>query len=205
MPSSTAGLPAEWAIWERHVLEQLPPALLTFVDKYTHEDGTLIWRDEWPGFDGSDDGYESFYNFPLYYALGGPQSIDPLTRKLWDGVTRQFTGYGQIYDEFDAHYDWMHHGESYTNFYMFGLMDPNDSTFHERSVKFAALYNGENPDAPNFDPEKKLIRSPITGSRGPHFVNTAEDWVTHRPILAHYRSEERRVGKECRSRWSPYH
>ena len=22
---------------------------------------------------------------------------------------------------------------------------------------------------------------------------------------AHYRSEERRVGKECRSRWSPYH
>ena len=23
--------------------------------------------------------------------------------------------------------------------------------------------------------------------------------------LDHYRSEERRVGKECRSRWSPYH
>src|SRR5256885_10214384 len=23
--------------------------------------------------------------------------------------------------------------------------------------------------------------------------------------LRHYRSEERRVGKECRSRWSPYH
>src|SRR3989441_498297 len=25
------------------------------------------------------------------------------------------------------------------------------------------------------------------------------------PIFAHIRSEERRVGKECRSRWSPYH
>ena len=25
------------------------------------------------------------------------------------------------------------------------------------------------------------------------------------PLLAHRRSEERRVGKECRSRWSPYH
>ena len=24
-------------------------------------------------------------------------------------------------------------------------------------------------------------------------------------IRRHYRSEERRVGKECRSRWSPYH
>ena len=26
-----------------------------------------------------------------------------------------------------------------------------------------------------------------------------------RQQLARYRSEERRVGKECRSRWSPYH
>jgi len=25
------------------------------------------------------------------------------------------------------------------------------------------------------------------------------------PLGTHYRSEERRVGKECRSRWSPYH
>src|SRR5260370_32059569 len=25
------------------------------------------------------------------------------------------------------------------------------------------------------------------------------------PIAVRYRSEERRVGKECRSRWSPYH
>ena len=24
-------------------------------------------------------------------------------------------------------------------------------------------------------------------------------------IIASFRSEERRVGKECRSRWSPYH
>ena len=26
-----------------------------------------------------------------------------------------------------------------------------------------------------------------------------------RPLYDEYRSEERRVGKECRSRWSPYH
>src|ERR1041385_5924733 len=25
------------------------------------------------------------------------------------------------------------------------------------------------------------------------------------PVNSHMRSEERRVGKECRSRWSPYH
>src|SRR2546430_5897020 len=30
--------------------------------------------------------------------------------------------------------------------------------------------------------------------------------TTARPkLVAHTRSEERRVGKECRSRWSPYH
>ena len=28
--------------------------------------------------------------------------------------------------------------------------------------------------------------------------------VIHK-LKGHYRSEERRVGKECRSRWSPYH
>ena len=27
----------------------------------------------------------------------------------------------------------------------------------------------------------------------------------HHAVLAKERSEERRVGKECRSRWSPYH
>ena len=30
-------------------------------------------------------------------------------------------------------------------------------------------------------------------------------WVTSVSIFATLRSEERRVGKECRSRWSPYH
>ena len=32
--------------------------------------------------------------------------------------------------------------------------------------------------------------------------------VTHKPedaLQLYVRSEERRVGKECRSRWSPYH
>ena len=29
-------------------------------------------------------------------------------------------------------------------------------------------------------------------------------WIAHRADI-YARSEERRVGKECRSRWSPYH
>ena len=182
----TTATPPEWALLQQHVMDQLEPAALEFVNKYTNDDHTLKWRKEWPGFDGSDDGYESFYNFPLYYAIGGPPSIDRLSRDLWEGVTRQFTQYGQIHDEFDANYDWMHHGESYTNFYFFGLSDPTNQAFRQRTVRFASLYLGDNPDAPNYDPVRKLIRSPINGSRGPRFVNTAEDWVTHRPILAKY-------------------
>ena len=30
-------------------------------------------------------------------------------------------------------------------------------------------------------------------------------WMIVAIVLQHVRSEERRVGKECRSRWSPYH
>ena len=30
-------------------------------------------------------------------------------------------------------------------------------------------------------------------------------WQNHETEFYQFRSEERRVGKECRSRWSPYH
>ena len=32
-----------------------------------------------------------------------------------------------------------------------------------------------------------------------------EPWAAVKGVLVDARSEERRVGKECRSRWSPYH
>ncbi|NND04946.1 MAG: hypothetical protein HKN87_01080, partial [Saprospiraceae bacterium] len=131
-----------------------------------------------------DDGYESFYNYPLFSALGGSMKLDSIARHLWDGVTRQFTGYGQIHNEFDAGYDWMHHGESYTYFYFFGLTDPTNKKFKARALKFAELYM--DPTYGNYDPELKIIRSPLNGSKGPRHVNTEEDWVTHRPILANY-------------------
>ena len=33
-----------------------------------------------------------------------------------------------------------------------------------------------------------------------HYDRSSKTYACHK-----YRSEERRVGKECRSRWSPYH
>ena len=36
-------------------------------------------------------------------------------------------------------------------------------------------------------------------------VGAKNVYVALRPVMIRSRSEERRVGKECRSRWSPYH
>ncbi len=179
-------VPPTWALLQRQLIAAMDEAAPAFVNRYTRADGSLVWRDEWPGMDGSDDGYESFGNFPLYYALGGSGTVHDLSRRQWEAVTRQFTEYGQVYREFDAYYDWMHHGESYTYLYGFGLADPTLARDRRRAIRFADMYTGADPEADNWDAEHRRIKSPITGSRGPRYVNTAEDWCTHRAILDDY-------------------
>src|SRR5256885_926332 len=52
--------------------------------------------------------------------------------------------------------------------------------------------------------ERHAVSGAGGGEEKPVFHRQKADDLRHR-LLAHYRSEERRVGKECRSRWSPYH
>jgi hypothetical protein len=115
-------------------------AAIAYQERYTRRDGSFVWRDSWPGFDGSDDGYESYHNWPLFYALGGSAELHERSRWLWEAVTRQFTAYGQVYRGFDAHYDWMHHGESSIYFYYFGLADPQRQPDRARALRFARMY-----------------------------------------------------------------
>jgi hypothetical protein len=171
---------------QRELIDLMDRAAIHFCERYTRPDGTLIWRNTWPGMDGSDDGYESFVTFPLFYILGGGEHVHELARKEWNAITWQFTQYGQVYREFDACYDWMHHGESYTYLHYLGMANPEHHIDRTRTLQFAAMYTGEDAQAQNWDPELKMIRSPINGSRGPCFQMTAQDWVTHRPILANY-------------------
>lgn len=184
--ATTIAAPPKWALLQRQIIDTLSVAAIEFADRYTRGDGTLIWRDRWPGMDGSDDPYEGFMNMPLFYALGGSEEVYKRSRTIWDGITWQWTEYGQIHREYDAYYDWMHHGESNLFLYFFGLADPAVPKDRQRTRRFAGFYNDEDKEALNYDVEKRLIRSPITGSRGPRHVQTAEDWSTHREILDNY-------------------
>jgi hypothetical protein len=134
----------------------------------------------------SDDAYEAFRGYSLLYVLGGAQKLDELHRHIWNGITKQFTRYGQIYREFDSNWDWMHHGEGYTSFYPFGMADPHDALFRERSERFAAMYTGEDPEARNYDPDKKIIRASMNGSRGPKMEWVKRDWIPTNANLVYY-------------------
>lgn len=175
-----------WAAAQRRLIGAIAHAGEAYLDHYTRADGTYIWRDEWPGMDGSDDAYETFQGMPLLYALGGPDWLLHRAHHQWEATTWQFTRYGQVEREFDGYYDWMHHGEGSEMLYYLGLADPASLAQRDRAVRFAAMFIGEDPDAPNWDAEHTMLRSPLTGSRGPRFTVTREDWSTQRWIYDGY-------------------
>ncbi|RKN75837.1 hypothetical protein [Paenibacillus ginsengarvi] len=193
-------VPPEWALREQWLFASLNQAAKEFVGRYTEPDGTLIWQKEWPGMDGSDDPYEGFMNLALLYVLGGNRELYEVSRRIWEAITWQWTEYGQIHREFDAYYDWMHHGEGYLFLYFLGLAGPATRKDQQRSVRFAHMYTGDDPDAPNYDKALRLIRSPLNGSKGPRFTVSEEDWSTHRGILDHYPAPYEDIpGVDCAS------
>jgi hypothetical protein len=152
------------------LFDALSDSVYPFVQKYTRPDGSLLWRDAWPGRDGLDDAYESFVNWPLLYLLGGGDHLLPLAARQWEAVTRQFTAYGQVYREYERGYDWFHQGEGNLFFYNLCLAAPDAERWRERARRFAGLYLNEDPKAPNYDAERKLIRAAHTGSGGPRLT-----------------------------------
>ena len=172
---------------QRHLIETMDRAGVEFYDTYVEPDGTLRWKERYEGgMNSSDDAYEGFRGFSLHHVLGGAKQLDTLHRHVWEGITRQFSRYGQIYREFDSNWDWMHHGEGYVSFYPLGMADPYNQRFRDRSVRFAAMYIGEDPKAPNFNPELKLMRASMTGSRGPKMQWNKRDWIPTNANLVYY-------------------
>jgi hypothetical protein len=162
--------PPAWAIWERKLFDLLNEAVYPFLEKYTRPDGTLIWREGGTGSrDGADDFYESSYNWPLLYLLGGGDHLLTLGQRQWEAITRQLTTVGHLYKEYEVGYDQFHQGESYIYFYFLCLADPTNGTNLERARRFAGFYLNEDPAAPNYDPVHRIIRAPHNGSGGPRW------------------------------------
>src|SRR4029453_170304 len=130
----------------------------------------------WGANDGPDDAFENFNRWPELHALGAADEILELYLKAWDGMIRQYSeaktrdvpaGRGGMYvKDFSAQSDWMHHGEGLQLFNRLALSVPDLPAYRERARRFAGLYMDEDPQAPNYDPKRKLIRSMINGSVG---------------------------------------
>ncbi len=180
--------PPAWALLERQLLRSNSAACERFADKYLDERGYLLHTPRWGTLDGPDDAIETFYNWTLLHALGGSDSVLRHYRKAQEGHWRQYgelrttltelASNGAYYKEFITQSDWFHTGEGMRAFFFQGLSDPGDPVYRLRMKRFAGMYNNEDPEAPNYDPARKLIRSIWNGSKGPMLRKaTVYDWV----------------------------
>jgi hypothetical protein len=178
----------EWAKLERRLLAENVPACLEFAQKYYDERGYVQCVVRWGANDGPDDAFENFVGWPELHALGASDEIQRVLLRTWNGMIRQYSEAktvdvpagrdGMYVKEFSAQADWMHHGEGLRTFNLLGLSAPTLPIYQERARRWAGLYLGEDPSAPNYDSKLKLIRSMQNGSKGPMLrPATALDWV----------------------------
>ncbi len=169
--SQTRTAPPAWAVLERQLMRAIDQAAPVYLEKYTRPGGSLVWREDYPG-DGvwADDLYEAFFNWPIYYAVSGNDYIGTKSIEQWSAVTRQITyDYGRAHKEFINNDDWFHNSENYIYFYHLGLVDPAHAENRRRAQRFAGFYMNEDPEVANYDGEKRVVRSPFSGSKGPLF------------------------------------
>lgn len=205
--------PPAWALLQRQLLAAQVPACREFYQKYFDARGYLQCFVRWGANDGPDDAFENFNHWPELHALGADDEILRLYRTGHEGLLQQYTEArtvetpiareGMYHREFIVQSDWMHHGEGLQLFHRMNLSGGAEPLYATRARRFAAMYMGEDPEAPNYDPRLKLIRSMQNGSRGPMLrPATALDWVgdsfdvsrflaqhgekTYAQFLAHY-------------------
>ena len=183
--------PPYWALLERELMSVINRAVPEFFDTYFDPRGYLLCHPRWGALDGPDDAAENMGGWTIYHALGGSDDILELYRRGFEGHLRQYTEAktvevpfardGMYYKEFPVMFDWVHNGEGFSILFHQGLSEPSEQSFQKRMRRFAGFYMNEDPQAPNYDPEKKLIRSLINGSRGPLLRKaTPTDWVGDR-------------------------
>jgi hypothetical protein len=172
-------LPPSWAAQQRLLLATMSDSIYPFLDRYTHDDGELIYDDAWGG--GADDFYEGYTNWPLLYLMGGKDHLVEESHRGWETVTRQLTRRGQAHKEYARSMDTFHQSESDVFFYHLCLADPAAGQLEMRARRFAGFYLNEDPEVRNYDPEHRILLSARLGSGGPYYTpDEARETASHR-------------------------
>jgi hypothetical protein len=180
--------PPTWALLERELLRANDRACEEFFNYYFDERGYIQATTRWGGDDGPDDAIENLAGYPTLHALGCSDKLMEMAELGWEGHVKQYTEAkttevdfardGMYYKEFPTISDWLHIGESLSVFNLLGLSNPYAQNFEKRVRRFAGFYMDEDPGAPNYDPERRIIRSMFNGSRGPMLRKaTGLDWA----------------------------
>ena len=184
--------PPAWALMERNLISLMEEAAPMLLQKYAEPGGALYFADD------LDDLYERIYNWGLFYAMGADERLLEMALLCWNASTRitsdeivhrehpRFSQ--QVHREYynlvqPGAAEWHHLGEGNMAFYDFGVASPTISENVRRAKQFAAMYIGEDPQAPNYDAEYKIFRSPVQSSRGPCFkvdLQHLKDWMAGR-------------------------
>lgn len=178
----------EWALLQRELLKANEAACEAFFARYFDDRGYLLAFERWGANDGPDDAIENVNDWPTLHALGAGDRVLELAQKAFEGNVRQYTAAktkdvpfareGMYFREFPVMSDWQHLSEGLSVFNLLGLSAPNDPRFRDRVKRFSGFYTGEDPTTPNYDAKLNIIRSMITGSRGPMLRRaTPLDWA----------------------------
>jgi hypothetical protein len=177
-----------WAVLQRQLLAANAAACEAFYARYVDARDELDCFERWGANDGPDDAAEFTNDWVLIHAMGGSDKLLTLAQRFWEGHLRQFTRArtreveiaraGMYYREFPVQMDWQHNAEGLSTFNVMGLSAPRDPRLHLRTRRYADFYTGRDRSAPNYDPQKRIVRSMMNGSRGPMLrLATALDWA----------------------------
>ncbi|MBM3932840.1 MAG: hypothetical protein FJ319_00800 [SAR202 cluster bacterium] len=189
--TETASPPA-WALLERKLISTMEDAARLAHKKYCNSAGLPYYVLD------TDDVYESRSMRGLLYAMGGADDLLDIALKEWNAITRYYDDgikhpddqpthpmyMAQLHNEWwnlaiPYNSDAFHEGEGSQFFYDFAMASPNNAEMYRRAKRFANMYIGDDPEAQNWGPKHKIIRSPMHGGSGPFLKNS---FTTHKLI-----------------------
>ncbi len=172
-----------WALKQRELLDISAEATRLMDRLCFRKDGFFKGTYEHGGGNlAPDDVFEFAGKGPLLYALGADEFVLEQWWRMFRASLRQCgeKGNGIFVNDMCKYLDWHHNAEHYQSFWTAALCMAEDPLYRELLLKFAGFFDGTNPKAPNYDPEKKVMRSMLTGGAGPILQAERKHWDARR-------------------------